>query len=578
MSGVTDRSPTWSVYDGLWESNFGPRGDGASSPPFVPLVSAPLDSMTLKGCGLRKKELLSCGAQGAVYAAYDPALSPEEGGDEENREAGSSSKGRLVAVKRLFLQSNDFGARGVAETVLREATILSFVHRQQEQQECQGETDSTRGNGAPTAFRLDSSARVVGFYRIVEAPHRELCLELEHCPLDLSRLVLESRRDRPGPHQLGMALAYTAHLSLEDDDDEEGDRERAPPGSVADLTSGPFPLSVVKFLLRRLLRLLGFLHEHCGVMHRDLKPSNVLVTAGGELRLSDLGSARFLKADHEEEDAEGEEGNDGAKGSSSGGNNDRAGAYTPAAMRTTRLYQAPECLLGTHGYTAAMEVWSAGVIFAELLRRRHLFAGDSELSLLGAIWKLLGPPTAKGEQSPSNGGSGACAAAPPSFEPSSASRQQQATLPLKFSAAVVPAEGLDLLRRMLAIRPEDRISVRDALAHPFLSAGESEAAEDSSLAEDGDASAAAAWRCIVAATLAKEAATVSVRMPSLQEQLYGAAGGLMGGQGLGFPGMGMMMGGGPQPGRSLDLGLDNYDDEAWDEDEESKRPVFWRNR
>lgn len=39
----------------------------------------------------------------------------------------------------------------------------------------------------------------------------------------------------------------------------------------------------------------------------------------------------------------------------------------------TQYYRAPELLMGTRRYSAAVDVWSVGCIFAELLGRRILF-------------------------------------------------------------------------------------------------------------------------------------------------------------------------------------------------------------
>ena len=43
----------------------------------------------------------------------------------------------------------------------------------------------------------------------------------------------------------------------------------------------------------------------------------------------------------------------------------------------TQYYRAPEILMGAKHYTSAIDIWSVGCIFAELLGRRILFQAQS---------------------------------------------------------------------------------------------------------------------------------------------------------------------------------------------------------
>lgn len=43
----------------------------------------------------------------------------------------------------------------------------------------------------------------------------------------------------------------------------------------------------------------------------------------------------------------------------------------------TQYYRAPEILMGARHYSAAVDVWSVGCIFGELLGRRILFQAQS---------------------------------------------------------------------------------------------------------------------------------------------------------------------------------------------------------
>ena len=54
----------------------------------------------------------------------------------------------------------------------------------------------------------------------------------------------------------------------------------------------------------------------------------------------------------------------------------------------TQYYRAPELLLGAHHYSYAIDVWSVGCIFAELLGRRILFQASSPLKQVDLIVRI----------------------------------------------------------------------------------------------------------------------------------------------------------------------------------------------
>lgn len=59
----------------------------------------------------------------------------------------------------------------------------------------------------------------------------------------------------------------------------------------------------------------------------------------------------------------------------------------------TQYYRAPEILMGAKHYSAAVDVWSVGCIFGELLGRRILFQAQSPVQQLELITELLGTPS-----------------------------------------------------------------------------------------------------------------------------------------------------------------------------------------
>lgn len=90
--------------------------------------------------------------------------------------------------------------------------------------------------------------------------------------------------------------------------------------------------------MKQLLEGLAYCHIH-RVLHRDLKPQNLLIDREGHIKLADFGLARAFTLPLR--------------------------TYTHEVV--TLWYRAPELLLGSRFYTMAIDVWSLGCIFAEMV-------------------------------------------------------------------------------------------------------------------------------------------------------------------------------------------------------------------
>jgi cyclin-dependent kinase 7 len=120
----------------------------------------------------------------------------------------------------------------------------------------------------------------------------------------------------------------------------------------------------VKAWMGMLARGVWFCHENF-VLHRDIKPNNLLIAADGEVKLADFGLARSF-----------------------------ADPYLNMTHQViTRWYRPPELLFGAKQYSGAVDVWSMGMVFAELLLRVPLLAGMSDLDQISKICEAFGTPT-----------------------------------------------------------------------------------------------------------------------------------------------------------------------------------------
>jgi mitogen-activated protein kinase 3 len=115
-----------------------------------------------------------------------------------------------------------------------------------------------------------------------------------------------------------------------------------------------------QYFLYQILRGLKYIHS-AGVIHRDLKPSNLLLSANCDLKICDFGLARPSS------------------------DSDMMTEYV-----VTRWYRAPELLLNSTDYSAAIDVWSVGCIFMELIDRRPLFPGRDHMHQMRLITEVRG--------------------------------------------------------------------------------------------------------------------------------------------------------------------------------------------
>lgn len=194
-----------------------------------------------------------------------------------------------------------------------------------------------------------------------------------------------------------------------------------------DRVNGPLQSLLVKSYLHQLISGIAFCHSH-RVLHRDLKPQNLLIDRNGRLKLADFGLARAFGVPMR--------------------------SYTHEVV--TLWYRAPEILLGGKKYSTAVDMWSIACIFAEMVTRKPLFPGDSEIDQLFQIFRCLGTPTEE------------------TWPGVTSLPDYKTTFPrwgAQALAKFVPNLdecGLDLLTRMLVYEPSKRISARQALKHPYF--------------------------------------------------------------------------------------------------------------
>jgi len=131
---------------------------------------------------------------------------------------------------------------------------------------------------------------------------------------------------------------------------------------------GTLPVEATLVIGKQLCRALGVVHAQ-GVIHRDLKPQNVLITRGGDVKLTDFGIAELDRPDTPESRAAG-------------------------APRGTLAYMAPEQLLG-EPIDARTDLYATGAVLCECLTGSPPYPATTPESLLARAL-VGGPPLVAG--------------------------------------------------------------------------------------------------------------------------------------------------------------------------------------
>jgi len=189
-----------------------------------------------------------------------------------------------------------------------------------------------------------------------------------------------------------------------------------------------------KYFLYQILRGIKAIHS-AKVLHRDLKPGNLLVNKNCDLKVCDFGLARGIAS-------EGEQG--------------PVGQLTEYVV--TRWYRAPELLVEADSYSEGIDVWAIGCIFAEMLGRKALFPGRDYLDQLKRIIEVLGTPSDSDLREITN----------PQAVSFLKGLPKKTKRPWSDIYPKANPKALQLLDAMLAFSPAKRISVEEALAHPYL--------------------------------------------------------------------------------------------------------------
>jgi len=217
-----------------------------------------------------------------------------------------------------------------------------------------------------------------------------------------------------------------------------------------------------QYIMYQSFKALMYMHS-ANLIHRDMKPSNLLLNSECLMKVADFGLARSLKCATEVDV-------------------DQKGDVLTDYV-ATRWYRAPEILLGSTKYGKAVDMWSLGCIFGEMLGSKPVFPGTSTLNQLEKIIEVVGSPNQT-----------EIAAMQSPFAKTMLESLNNTGTPVKTwkglyptpraTASQDPAErkatndkAIDLLEQLMQFNPNQRLSACDGLKHDYCSHFHDEASE-----------------------------------------------------------------------------------------------------
>ena len=220
------------------------------------------------------------------------------------------------------------------------------------------------------------------------------------------------------------------------------------------------PEPIIRRILYMVLQGISIMHNH-GLFHRDLKPQNILINSLGICKIGDLGLTRPYKR----KTIAYEGINSINKHKDSTVVPDLSFEYTNQI--SSRWYRAPEILYGSKYYGPAIDIWGIGCIAVELYTGKPFIPGTSDIEQLARTFKIRGTPT------------------PLTWKniellPDYDKIQFNKADPIPLSTIVPRAcnEGIDLLDKLLTLDPEQRITAKEALTHPYFTSEKLSMASD----------------------------------------------------------------------------------------------------
>ncbi len=204
-----------------------------------------------------------------------------------------------------------------------------------------------------------------------------------------------------------------------------------------------YSVADIKAWMGMLCRAIYYCHSHF-ILHRDIKPNNLLIAADGEVKLADFGLARSFAEPY----------------------------YNMTHQVITLWYRPPELLFGARQYGGAVDVWSMGMVLAELFIRRPWAAADlsdpaalarneGTIAQIEKICEAVGTPTEEVWPGVSKLNDW--------FEPTKQVQVHQQGFYLnQFPTA--GTIGVDFLMHMLKLDPRQRVTARGALEHEWWTA------------------------------------------------------------------------------------------------------------
>jgi casein kinase II subunit alpha len=200
-----------------------------------------------------------------------------------------------------------------------------------------------------------------------------------------------------------------------------------------------FATMEIKIFMYKFLQSLDKLHAR-GIIHRDLKPGNLLVKSCNDFMIIDFGISDFYLP------------------------------YRKFCNKIgTRNFKAPEQLLLLKGFDYKIDIWAAGLIFAEMFFQKYPFwKPDEDIVILENIYNMVGSAKFSNYLKKIGG-----ASAFEFMKNLSKGQNFESYFEREKNDEIMnnledKKNGIDLIKKMLDIDPNSRYSAEECLTHPFF--------------------------------------------------------------------------------------------------------------